>query len=207
MSVPDQSHINRVRDALWQRSVGGASVMIGSGFSRNALPDAYDPPTWREVARAVYDKLYPQGGDDDQGTAKSDFLRLAQEYEAAFGRSDLHRFLRELIRDDDFLPGDLHIRLLSLPWRRRLHHELGHFFGEGAYFRGWPCIQRRPKYGRNSTGEPAEDRQTTRILSFSFPAYLHRRRLPDVSDKICSVRQHGAASNDGNRVLPDWFLW
>ena len=117
MFVPDQSHINRVRDALWQRSGGGASVMIGSGFSRNALPDANDLPTWREVAEAVYDKLYPQGGDDDQGTAKSDFLRLAQEYEAAFGRSDLHRFLRELIRDDDFLPGDMHIRLLRLPWR------------------------------------------------------------------------------------------
>ena len=120
MSFPDQSHINRVRDALWQRSVGGASVMIGGGFSRNALksrPDANDSPTWHDVAKAVYDKLYPQDGDSDLGTATSDFLRLAQEYEAAFGRSDLHRFLRELIRDDDFLPGDLHIRLLSLPWR------------------------------------------------------------------------------------------
>ena len=116
MSVPDQSHINRIRDALWQRSGGGASVMIGSGFSRNALPDTYDPPTWREIARAVYDKLYPQGGDN-QGIVKSDFLRLAQEYETAFGRSDLHRFLKELIRDDDSLPGDIHIRLLSLPWR------------------------------------------------------------------------------------------
>ena len=120
MSFPDQSHINRVRDALWQRSGGGASVMIGSGFSRNALkarPDANDPPTWREVAKAVYDKLYPQDGDGDPGTATSDFLRLAQEYEAAFGPGDLHRFLSGLIRDDDFLPGDLHIRLLSLPWR------------------------------------------------------------------------------------------
>ena len=120
MSFPDQSHINRVRDALWQRSVGGASVMIGSGFSRNALkarPDANDPPTWRDVAKAVYAKLYPQDGDGNLGTATSDFLRLAQEYEAAFGRGDLHRFLGELIRDDDFLPGDLHIRLLSLPWR------------------------------------------------------------------------------------------
>ena len=120
MSFPDQSHINRVRDALWQRSGGGASVMIGSGFSRNALksrPDANDPPTWREVARAVYDKLYPQGGEDDLETATIDFLRLAQEYEAAFGPGDLHRFLRELIRDDDFLPGDFHIRLISLPWR------------------------------------------------------------------------------------------
>ena len=120
MSVPDQSHINRVRDALWQRSVGGASVMIGSGFSRNALkarPDANDPPTWRGVAKAVYKKLYPQDGDSDLKTAKSDFLRFAQEYDAAFGPGDRHRFLRELIRDDDFLPGDLHTRLLSLPWR------------------------------------------------------------------------------------------
>ena len=116
MSIADQSHINRVRDALWQRSGGGASVMIGSGFSRNAFPDTYNPPTWREIARAVYDKLYPQGGDN-QGIEKSDFLRLAQEYETAFGRSDLHRFLKELIRDDDSLPGDIHIRLLSLPWR------------------------------------------------------------------------------------------
>ena len=120
MSFPDQSHINRVRDALWQRSGGGASVMIGSGFSRNALkarPDANDPPTWRDVAKVVYKKLYPQDGDGDPGTATSDFLRLAQEYEAAFGRGDLHRFLKELIRDDEFLPGDIHTRLLSLPWR------------------------------------------------------------------------------------------
>ena len=46
-----------------------------------------------------------------------DFLKLAQEYEAAFGRGDLHRFIQRLIRDDDFKPGDLHTRLLRLPWR------------------------------------------------------------------------------------------
>ena len=120
MSIPDQSHINRVRDALWQRSGGGASVMVGSGFSRNALktrPDANDPPTWREVAKAVYDKLY---GDSDaiaEASQTSDFLKLAQEYEVAFGRGDLHRFIRNLIRDDDFKPGDLHTRLLRLFWR------------------------------------------------------------------------------------------
>ena len=94
--------------------------MIGSGFSRNALkarPDANDPPTWREVAKEVYANLYPQDGGSDPGTATSDFLRLAQEYEAAFGRSALHRFLRELIRDDDFLPGKIHTRILRLPWR------------------------------------------------------------------------------------------
>lgn len=120
MSVPDQSYINRVRDALWLRSGGGASVMVGSGFSRNALktrPDANDPPTWREVAKAVYNKLY---GDRDaiaEASQTSDFLRLAQEYKVAFGRGDLHRFIRNLIRNDDFKPGDLHTRLLRLPWR------------------------------------------------------------------------------------------
>ena len=94
--------------------------MIGSGFSRNALkarPDANGPLTWRDVAKEVYAKLYLQDGGSDLGTATSDFLRLAQEYEAAFGRGDLHRFLRELIRDDDFLPGDIHTQLLGLPWR------------------------------------------------------------------------------------------
>ena len=121
MSIPDQSHINQVRDALWQRS-GRASVMIGSGFSRNAVKrrsDAPDPPLWQEIAKAVYEKLYPQS--DNRGIAEassaSGFLRLAQEYEAVFGRSDLHRFIRQVVRDEDFVPGDIHKRLLRLPWR------------------------------------------------------------------------------------------
>ena len=121
MSIPDQSHINQVRDALWQRS-GRASVMIGSGFSRNAVKrrsDAPDPPLWQEIAKAVYEKLYPQS--DNRGIAEassaSGFLRLAQEYEVAFGRSDLHQFIRQVVRDEDFAPGDIHKRLLRLPWR------------------------------------------------------------------------------------------
>lgn len=120
MSIPDQSRINRVRDALRQRSGGGASVMVGSGFSRNARKSrlaANDPPTWREVTKAIYDKLY---GDRDaiaEASQTSDFLKLAQEYEVAFGRGDLHRFIRNQIRDDDFKPGELHTRLLRLPWR------------------------------------------------------------------------------------------
>ena len=97
--------------------------MIGSGFSRNAQksrPDPDDPPTWREMAKALSDKLYPQdnGSDTSSGAAATnDFLKLAQEYEAAFGREDLHRFIQKLIRDEDFKPGDIHTRLLRLPWR------------------------------------------------------------------------------------------
>lgn len=124
MSFPDQSHINQVRDALWQRS-GRASVMIGSGFSRNALklrPDAHDPPSWQEVAKAVYEKLYPQS--DNRGamtlaeaSSTSGFLRLAQEYKSAFDEGALHQLIRQVVRDEDFAPGDIHKRLLRLPWR------------------------------------------------------------------------------------------
>ncbi len=118
MPVPDQSHINQVRDALWQRSGGGASVMVGSGFSRSALnirPDAKALPTWDELAREMLHKLYPQ--EPGETSAPDDPLRLAQEYEAAFGRGELHRFLQQLVRDDDFKPGNTHTRLLRLPWR------------------------------------------------------------------------------------------
>ena len=124
MPFRDQSHIDQVRDALWKR-YGGASVMIGSGLSRNARktgPDAESLPTWREVGGAIHNKLYPQMDRGSQGIeigqmeVTDNLLRVAQEYEAAFGRLDLHRLLRQLIRDDDFTPGDAHTRLLRLPW-------------------------------------------------------------------------------------------
>ena len=118
MHVPDQSHINQVRDALWQRSGGGASVMVGSGFSRSALnirPDAKALPTWNELASEMLHNLYPQ--EPRETSAPDDPLQLAQEYNAAFGRGELHRFLQQLVRDGDFKPGDTHTRLLRLPWR------------------------------------------------------------------------------------------
>ena len=120
---PDQSHIDRVRDALWHRQGSGASVMVGSGFSRyarKARPDAGEPPTLRELAREIADRLYPQSDGAErecEDTGTSQLLSLAQEYETAFGRSDLHRFLQQRIRDEDFKPGCEHSRLLRLPWR------------------------------------------------------------------------------------------
>ena len=126
MLVPDQSHIDRIREALWTHSGGGASLMIGSGFSRSATktrPHGEDPPIWRDIAKAIADKLYPQDdsdGEQDELTeprATEGLLSLAQEYETAFGRSDFHHLLQELVRDDDFMPGDTHTRLLKLPWR------------------------------------------------------------------------------------------
>ena len=64
----------------------------------------------------------PEDAEDSSSGARNvsppgDPLRLAQEYESAFGRSDLHDFLRRLIRDDDHEPDEMHRRVLRLPWR------------------------------------------------------------------------------------------
>ena len=119
LSFPDQSHINRVRDALWEQPNGRASIMVGAGFSRNAdstEPSASELPLWQDFAREMLHRLYPQYADMESVDAY-DLLRLAQEYETGFGRSDLHKFLQELVRDIEFNPGDMHQRLLRLPWR------------------------------------------------------------------------------------------
>ena len=125
MSLPDQKYMNHVRDALWLRAKR-ASVMIGSGFSKNAQParpDAGELPLWHELAGAMFDKLNPAPLTGDQHSARATAsdpngaLRLAQEYKETFGRSSLHLFLQQEIRDGDFNPGDFHRRLLKLPWR------------------------------------------------------------------------------------------
>ena len=126
MLVPDQTHIDRVRDALWKHPGRGASVMVGAGFSRYARkggPATPDSPMWEDVARRMFDKLYPQGNIEDprgyiRNTSSAEkFLRLAQEYETAFGRTELHGFTRQLIRDEDYEPDEIHRRVLRLPWR------------------------------------------------------------------------------------------
>ena len=120
-SVPDQSHIDRVREALWQRPVSRASVMVGSGFSKGAQKirlGAADPPTWSELGKEMSKQLFPaEDRENPLELAPDTLLRLAQEFEAAFGRADLHRFLKQQVRNDDFRPGDKHTRLLKLPWR------------------------------------------------------------------------------------------
>lgn len=98
--------------------------MVGAGFSRNADPlssTAQPMPGWAQMAEALCHPLYPM--DDErrksalkEATGTSGFLRLAQEYQAAFGTSSLNDRIRNLVPDSDYRPGDLHKRLLRLPW-------------------------------------------------------------------------------------------
>jgi SIR2-like domain len=109
--LPDQIHINRIRERLWcGRDIGQASVMIGSGFSRNAVkvfPTAPPFPLWNDLVGELQTRL---------GSKNSDVIRLGSEYEVVFGRQSLDDLLLSLIPDLQYQPDKLHKLLLSLPW-------------------------------------------------------------------------------------------
>jgi SIR2-like domain len=111
LSLPDQIHIDRIRERLWcGRDIGQASVMIGAGFSRNAIkvvPNAPDLPLWNRLTDELKAQLK---------STSSDPLRLAREYEVVFKRQSLDDLLISLIPDLQHQPGKLHKLLLSLPW-------------------------------------------------------------------------------------------
>src|SRR5947199_8324311 len=96
---PDQPYLDRIRAALWRPGAhGNAAGMVGAGMSLTARPRGAGSgpfPSWSDLARTVVDHLYPAHGGTNsrhrshalqQANATSGFLRLAQEYETAFGR-------------------------------------------------------------------------------------------------------------------------
>lgn len=126
MPLPDQSHLNQVRNALWHPSGGRASVMVGAGFSRNGKkmgPGVGDFPLWFDTARELCFHLYPDGEHNRreralaEASGTSGFLRLAQEYESAFGRKALNDLIRKTVPDESYLPSEMHKNLLKLPWK------------------------------------------------------------------------------------------
>ena len=129
LSFPDQTYIDHLREALWRRSVSYAAVMVGAGFSLNAIPiqsGLFRMPTWGNLVERLVDDLYPPHDPGAKvyrnralkdASATSGMLRLAEEHATAFGRDYLDKRLLEFVPDLSFEPGPLHELLLSLPWR------------------------------------------------------------------------------------------
>jgi hypothetical protein len=127
---PDQPHVDRIREALWQRAPepGKAAVMVGAGMTFKARPldiGSARPPSWEDLTKVFINHLYPAGAKQGscsrdrgrhQAGATSGFLRLAQEYAVSFGRPALEQRIAETVRDERFEPGELHELLLQLPW-------------------------------------------------------------------------------------------
>lgn len=125
----DEAHVAKISTALWSRSLtGAAAAMIGAGFSLNADPalaSAQPMPTWTDLVRRMARELHP-GGDEQaisrrdeaekSAGATSGALRIAQEYQAQFGREALNKMISDHVPDQRFIPGALHRSLLELPW-------------------------------------------------------------------------------------------
>ena len=107
---------------------GGASLMVGAGFSKNAkgIGSRKTPPDWGELAEAMYDELYPMPSEEDKikvwrnqriiKTSGKNTLHLAEEYIAFFDRNKMNSLIERNIADELFIPGELHKRLLRLNW-------------------------------------------------------------------------------------------
>lgn len=115
MSNPEQSifpDLIKVREALWRLPHGRASVMVGSGFSRQAQAIALGEkqfPTWNELGRQMCAEL-------NLVPSTETVPQIAQIYQDRFGHVALDAFIIRAIPDDGFIPGDNHRRLLALPW-------------------------------------------------------------------------------------------
>lgn len=135
----DAPHVARISEALWAREpVGSAALLVGAGFSRNATPvqgSGATMPGWNDIYETMVDQLYPAppahvtsgpafvgGGLSHrewlltQSGATSAYLRVAEEFEAQFGRNALDQLILRNVPDRQFAPGKLHKMLVELPW-------------------------------------------------------------------------------------------
>jgi hypothetical protein len=140
-----RGHLREIGRQLWDRGgspgSGRAAVMIGAGFSRNAMPRASIAakfPGWEDLSRALVEKLYPacdgcncaselppkptcgqaklrrrriEGARETSGS-----LRLAEMYEAVHGRAALEGVIGGAIPNGQYQPHTVHQKLVRLPW-------------------------------------------------------------------------------------------
>lgn len=126
MPEKSQHDLSRLRNAMHRKEGSCVSVMVGAGFSLNAEPRASNSkafPTWEQLAEMLLGELYPDVTDPDDldrlrrmASGTSGAMRLAQEYEVAFGNAALREFIVNTIPDQEHVPGKVHCRLVELNW-------------------------------------------------------------------------------------------
>ncbi|BCF89100.1 hypothetical protein PPGU16_21670 [Paraburkholderia largidicola] len=113
--LQDYPALQQLGRALWRDgSSRGAALMVGAGFSRNAILPGLDtkpPPLWSSLIDEMAERLYGHR----KGTI-TNALRVAEEYRIFFGQAALDEFIRNRCPDKAWQPGQLHIDFLKLPW-------------------------------------------------------------------------------------------
>ena len=103
---------------LWMRP-SHACLMVGAGFSRNAIKtnsSVPTPPVWNALADSMLEEMH---GKEVAGKMTRDYLdvlNVAEELVASKGRKAMDEFLEEKVPDDGLEPSELHKKLMLLPW-------------------------------------------------------------------------------------------
>ncbi len=111
-----KAFISEIAEKLW---TGHASIMIGAGFSKNANKansSVKSFPNWTELGDIFYEKLNAKKPIDSD-RAYLNVLKLADEIEATFGKDYMNKLIKNEIPDKEYIPSELHVKLLSLPWK------------------------------------------------------------------------------------------
>lgn len=110
-----KKHLDTIADRLFD---GHASLFVGAGFSKNAIPISGDqlPPDWNELGDMFFEKARKRPPLSEDRKYAS-VLRLAEEVECVCGRTALENLITKAIANDNLAPSDLHMQLLALPWK------------------------------------------------------------------------------------------
>ena len=95
-----------------------ASVMVGSGFSKNAQKITQTDKKfldWNALGDVFFEKV--NGHKPGKENQYLDVLKLAEEVEAAYGRTVLNQLIRDSLPDNEYVPSELHEKLLDLGWK------------------------------------------------------------------------------------------
>ena len=87
--------------------------MVGAGFSKFAdrkKKTTPESPLWNDFKKTMAEEL------SLNGNVRCNPLLLAEQYRATLGRPALENLIKDLVRDEERIPGKLHERLLQLPW-------------------------------------------------------------------------------------------
>ncbi len=115
MKVATKNNLDIIVDRLMDSH---ASLFVGAGFSKNAqlLSGSNLPPDWNELGDLFFEKA--RGHKPSRKEREyANVLRLAEEVECVCGRDVLSSLITDAINDDNLEPSNLHVQLLSLPWK------------------------------------------------------------------------------------------
>lgn len=110
-------YLREIADRIKQ---GRAAVMVGSGFSKNAVKcrnTSKEFLDWSQLGDIFYKKLYGKKPQEEEcPNYYQDILKLASKVEQCLGRTTLDRLLLDNLPDEEYEPSELHELLLKLNW-------------------------------------------------------------------------------------------